>query len=89
MHRACGEFALRAEFEAERPRRLRRAAAGFMAIGLCAGLAACAEDLNYPSLGKIDDVGTVLTPEQRQKAVDDLQKQDQARSAGAVKTASR
>jgi hypothetical protein len=75
MHRACGEFALRAEFKAEKPRVLRAAAAGLIAIGLCAGLTACAEDPKYPSLTKIDDVGTVLTPEERQKTVEDLKAQ--------------
>jgi hypothetical protein len=88
MHRACGEFALRAEYKADAPRRLWRAAAGFIAIGICAGLAACADDGNYPSLAKIVDVGTVLTPQERQKAMEDLQKQNQAHGADAVKTAS-
>jgi hypothetical protein len=88
MHRACGEFALRAEFRAGKPRVVRGAAAVFIAIGFCAGLAACADVGDYPSLSKIDDVGTVLTPEERQKAVEDLQKQDKARAADAVKTAS-
>ncbi len=72
MRRACGEFALRAEFGAGRPRRLGRAAAALIAAGLCAGLASCADDGAYPSLAKIEDVGTVLTPEERQKAVEDL-----------------
>ncbi len=48
-----------------------------IAIALCAGLAACAEGRNYPSLSKITDMGNILTPQQQQKAVQELQKQDQ------------
>ena len=48
-----------------------------IAIALCAGLTACAEDRNYPSLSKISDLGSILTPQERQKAVEELQKQDQ------------
>ena len=51
-------------------------------------LTACAEDPKYPSLSKISDLGTILTPEERQKAVEDLQKQEPTRTE-AVKTASK
>ena len=34
-------------------------------------------------------MGSILTPEERQKAVEDLQKQDQAHGGDAVKTASK
>lgn len=51
----------------------------FISIGLCAGLASCADDSSYPSVAKIADVGTVLTPEERQKVLDNLQKQNRAR----------
>jgi hypothetical protein len=88
MHRACEKFTLRAGFRAEKLRFLRAAAASVIAIALCAGLSACAEDTRYPSLSKIDDVGTVLTPEERQKAVEDLKKQEKAHAAAADKTAS-
>ncbi len=89
MHRTRGEFVLRDEFKTERPRRLRQMAACFIAVGMCAGLGACAEDADYPSLAKIEDVGTVLTPEERQKALAELQKLDQAHSAGTVNSGSR
>lgn len=85
MHPASGEFALRAEFKAAMPRFLRGAAAAVIAIGLCAGLSACAEDSRYPSLSKIDDVGNVLTPEEQQKTVDELKKQHDAGAAKAAK----
>jgi hypothetical protein len=88
MHRARGEFVLRAEFKGGRTRRLGSVAAGFIAIGLCAGLSACADDANYPSLAKIADVGAVMTPEERQKAMEDLQKQSKASRSEPVKTAS-
>lgn len=60
--------------------RIASVAANFMAITLCAGLVACAEDRNYPSLSKISDLGSILTPQDRQKAVEELQKQDQSHS---------
>lgn len=56
-----------------------------LAITLCAGLAACAEDRNFPSLSKISDLGSILTPQERQKAVEELQKQDQAHSNSPLK----
>ncbi len=88
MHRTFCKFALRAGLNAGKRQGVVRAAAGLFAIALCAGLAACAEDGNYPSVAKIADIGQVLTPEERQKAVEDLQKQDQAHTSGATKTAS-
>jgi hypothetical protein len=54
-----------------------------MAIG--AGLSSCAESPNYPSLSKITDLGTILSPEERQKAVQDMQKQEQTHSNDAAK----
>jgi hypothetical protein len=60
--------------------RIASAAANGIAIMLCVGLAACAEDRNYPSLSKISDLGSILTPQERQKAVEDLQKQAQVHS---------
>ncbi len=88
MHRACHKVVLRAGFNVEK---LKFASlwASLMAVAMCAGLTACAEDLKYPSLAKITDLGNILTPEERQKAVQDLQKQDQAHSSGAVQTASK
>jgi uncharacterized membrane protein YgcG len=81
------EFALRRAFDGETQRRLAGVAASFLAMAFCAGLAACAEDPKYPSLSKITDLGSILTPEERQKAVEDLQKQDQAHNNDASKDA--
>ncbi len=88
MHRAFHKFVLRAGFDT-RKRRVASLGSSLMAAAICAGLTACAEDPKYPSLSKISDLGSILTPEERQKAVEDLQKQDQTRSADAVKTASK
>ncbi len=87
MHRAFYKFVLRAAFDIEKFK-FAPLAAGLMAIVICAGLTACADDPKYPSLAKITDLGSILTPEERQKAVQDLQKQDQSHSSGVVKTAS-
>ncbi len=88
MHRAYSKFALRAGFDSTRRRVVERAAASLLAIALCAGLSACAGSENYPSVSKISDIGQIMTSEERQKAVDDLQKQDQTHSSEAAKTAS-
>ncbi len=88
MHRAYCKFVLRAGFDIEK-RKVASLGAGLMAVAVCVGLSACAEDPKYPSLAKISDLGSILTPEERQKAVEDLRKQDQAHSADAVKTASK
>ena len=57
-----------------------------IAIVLCAGLAACADDRNYPSLSKITDLGSILTPQEQRKAVEELQK-DQAHSSNPSRPA--
>ena len=88
MHRTCCKFALRAGLGSKKRRVVGRAAASLLAIALCAGLSACAGSENYPSLAKIADIGQIMTPEERQKTVDDLQKQDQTHSSDAAKTAS-
>jgi hypothetical protein len=88
MHRAFQEFVLRASIVAEKLK-IAGLGAGIVTATMCTGLTACAEDPKYPSLAKISDLGSILTPEERQKAVEDLQKQDQAHSADAVKTASK
>ncbi len=87
MHRAYFKFVLRAACNIERLK-LGSLAASVMAVALSAGLTACADDPKYPSLARISDLGSIMTPEERQKAVEDLQKQNQAHSSGAVKTAS-
>ncbi len=56
-------------------------------IALCEGLLACAEDRTFPSLSKITDTGSTLSPEQRDKAIQDLQKQSQTNTSAASKTA--
>jgi uncharacterized membrane protein YgcG len=86
MHRAYYKFALRVGVVAEK---LKIVSLGIVTATMCAGLTACAEDPKYPSLSKISDLGGILTPEERQKAVEDLQKQDQAHGDDAVKTASK
>ncbi len=66
--------------------RLARFAAAGMAIALCASLAACAETTSaYPNLAKIADAENILTPEERQKALEDMQKQQQSHSSDAAK----
>ncbi len=88
MHRAFYKFVLRAGFDIGKLK-VASLGAGLIAAAICMGLTACADDPKYPSLAKISDLGSILTPEERQKAVEDLQKQDQAHSADAVKTASK
>ena len=88
MHRAFYKFVLRAGFNTGKMR-VASSGASLTVAAICAGLTACAEDPKYPSLSKISELGTILTPEERQKAVQDLQKQDQEHSADAVKTASK
>jgi hypothetical protein len=62
---------------------------GLAALGLCFQLAACAQDQNYPSVAKISDVDNVLTPEERQKTLQDLQKAQQTSGADAAKAIQR
>jgi hypothetical protein len=77
MHRAYCKFVLRAGFVVEKLK-IASLGAGIIAAAMWTGLTACADDPKYPSLAKISDLGSILTPEERQKAVEDLQKQDQA-----------
>jgi hypothetical protein len=88
MHRAYCKFALRVGIVAEKLK-IVSLGMGIITAAMCAGLTACAEDPKYPSLSKISDLGSILTPEERQKAVEDLQRQDQAHGGDAVKTASK
>ena len=48
-------------------------------------LSGCAEDPKYPSLTKISDLENILSPEERQKTLQDLQKQEQTHSNDAIK----
>lgn len=54
-----------------------RLAACAIALAICAGLQGCSSDPGWPTLGKISDLGNVMTPEERQKAIQDLQKNGQ------------
>lgn len=54
-----------------------RLAACAIALAICAGLQGCSSDPDWPTLGKISDLGNVMTPEERQKAMQDLQKSGQ------------
>ena len=65
-------------------RRMTGLAAAVLALAFCAGLGACASDPDWPTLGKISDLSNVMTPEQRQKALQDLQKGDQAQNSSAT-----
>jgi hypothetical protein len=62
---------------------MHRLAAAAIALSLAAGLPACSSDPGWPALGKVSDLGNILTPEERQKAVQDMQKTDQASPPGA------
>ena len=65
--------------------RLGRAAAACISLLLAAGLPACTADPSWPALGKVTDLGNVLTPEERQKAVQDMQK-SQTQNSSATGT---
>jgi hypothetical protein len=87
MHRTEREFELRAASECNRPVRAGRVGASLLALGFCLSLAACAEDLSYPSVAGISDIGTVLSREERQKTVEDLQKQQNHAASGRTEVA--
>ncbi len=66
-------LALRSAFNRRVGRGVRLIAAAGLAFALCGGLQGCASDPAWPSLAKITDLGNIMTPEERQKAVQDLQ----------------
>jgi hypothetical protein len=68
-------------------RRLRQLLAGGVALAICAGIQGCASDQSWPSLAKITDISNVMTPEQRQKALQELQKDGQSTPADAGQAA--
>ena len=72
-------FVPRAALNAK-PRSMAGAAAALAALALCGGLSACAEDRNYPSLSKVSDLGSILTQQEQQKFVSELQKDRQGHS---------
>jgi hypothetical protein len=55
---------------------MQRAAGAGILFALCAGLQACSTSTDWPTLGKISDLTKIMTAEERQKAVHDLQKND-------------
>jgi hypothetical protein len=70
------------------------------ALALCAGLQACSsaaptlpswakvtDDPSWPSLAKITDLDNAMTPEERQKLVQDIQKDDPSQNNAAAKSA--
>ncbi len=67
-------------------RRMTGAAAAVLALALCTGLGACSSDPSWPTLGKVSDLTNVMTPEERQKALQDLQKGDQAQTGSTTGT---
>ena len=71
--------ALRSLCKRNRPR-IGQLAAACMALSLSGGLPACTSDPAWPTLGKVTDIGNVMTPEERQKALQDLQKDDQGQN---------
>jgi hypothetical protein len=56
------------------------AAAVAFALALSGGLGGCASTQEWPSLSKISDLDNVMTPEERQKALQEMQKSDQGQS---------
>ncbi len=64
-------------------RRIGRLGAACIALSLSAGLPACSSDPAWPTLGKVTDIGNVMTPEERQKALQDLQKADPGQNNSA------
>lgn len=54
---------------------------------VCITLAACADGpaSNYPSLSQITDIGKILTPEERDKALADMQKAEKTQARDAIK----
>ncbi len=62
---------------------LKGAAAG-VAFAFCAGLQACSSDPSWPTLSKVTDLTNTMTAEERQKAVQDLQKNDPNASPSIV-----
>lgn len=71
----------RIEASERRYTRMRLAAGAAAMLAFCGVLQACASDPEWPTLGKVTDVDA-MTPEQRSKAVQDLQKDNPGQNAG-------
>jgi hypothetical protein len=84
LYRSGRAVALRIEHKINARACARLAAACFIAM-FGALLSGCAEDPKYPSLTKISDLENILSPEDRQKAVQEMQKQEQTHSSDAIK----
>jgi hypothetical protein len=88
-HEASQRSALRYKGDGKIARWILQGAGIGILFALCAGLQACSSDPSWPTLGKVSDLNNILTTEERQKAVQDLQKNDPNREkdAAAAKTA--
>jgi hypothetical protein len=58
--------------------------AGPAAVLFALALGACAQDSSWPDVGKITDLSGGMTPEERQKAVQDMQQKRDRPRAGRV-----
>jgi hypothetical protein len=67
-----------------RPRRIAGPAAVILALALCAGLGACSSDPSWPTIGKVSDLSDAMTPAQREKVLQDLQKGDHGQNGTAA-----
>ena len=70
-------FASRSVDKEAASRRVRLLAVAGLVFAFCAGLQGCASDQSWPTLSKITDLGNIMSPEERQKAVQELQKDGQ------------
>jgi hypothetical protein len=83
-HEASLRSALRYMGDRRTTRRVLRGAGIGILFALSAALQACSTDPSWPTLGKMSDLTNVLTAEERQKAVQDLQKNDPNREKDAA-----
>jgi hypothetical protein len=89
-HKARRQGALQYVSKGKIARRTLQGAGIGILFALCAGLQSCSSDASWPTLGKISDLTNIMTAEERQKAVQDLQKNDpnhDNKDAAAAKTA--
>jgi len=61
-----------------------RAAGAAVLFAACAGLQACSSDPSWPTLSKVTDLTNIMSAEERQKAVQDLQKNDTSHDKDAA-----
>jgi hypothetical protein len=80
-------FAPRPVYKGEAARRVRLLAGVGLVLALCAGLQACASDPSYPSLAKITGLDSAMGPDERQKAIQDIQKNDPNAANATAKAA--